>query len=47
MLSVYLMLRRLQRAFRFAVKAEEFIPVAAAAVSLVFVGTLVYTLGEG
>lgn len=47
MISAYVIFRHLRRAFSFAIKEEEFAPFAAAAVSLVFVGTLVYTLGEG
>jgi hypothetical protein len=41
------MLHRLARAFGFAVREQEFAPVFGAAVTLVFVGTLAYSLGEG
>jgi hypothetical protein len=46
MLSALLMLHRVVRAVRIAVQDEEFLPVASAAVLLVFIGTLSYTLGE-
>jgi hypothetical protein len=47
MLSAFLMFHRLVRAFGYAVREQEFGPVFGAAVTLIFVGTLAYTLGEG
>ena len=46
-LSVATMLRRMFRAMKFAAKDENFGVVAGAAVTLILVGTVVYTLGEG
>jgi hypothetical protein len=46
-LSVATMLRRMLRAMRHAAKEENFAVVAGAAVSLILVGTVVYSLGEG
>ena len=47
MLSALLMLKRVMRALRYAVREEEFVPVAAAGLTLVVIGTLSYALGEG
>jgi hypothetical protein len=41
------MLQRMFRAVKYARKEEHFAVVAGAAVSLIFVGTVVYSLGEG
>jgi hypothetical protein len=46
MLSALLMLHRVVRAVRHAVRDEEFLPVAGAGVLLVFVGTASYALGQ-
>ena len=46
MISTLLMLRRVSRALRHAVREEEFLPVLGAAVTLVVTGTIVYALGE-
>jgi hypothetical protein len=46
MLSALLMLHRVVRAVRHAVRDEEFLPVAGVGVLLVFVGTASYALGE-
>jgi hypothetical protein len=45
--SVGRMLQRMLRAVKKAREEENFAVVAGAAVSLIFVGTLVYTFGEG
>ena len=47
MLSVASMLRRMFRAMKFSAKEENFAVVAGAAVSLILVGTVAYSLGEG
>jgi Ion channel len=47
MLSALLMLRRVMRALHYAVREEEFVPVASAGAALVVIGTLSYALGEG
>jgi voltage-gated potassium channel len=47
MLSALLMLRRVGRALRYAVREEDFRPVFGAGVLLVFIGTISYSLGEG
>ena len=47
MLSVLTMLRRMQGAIRYAAKEETFGAVAGAALTLILVGTVVYSLGEG
>ena len=47
MLSALLMLKRVMRALRYAVREAEFVPVAAAGLTLVVIGTLSYALGEG
>jgi hypothetical protein len=47
MLSALLMLRRVARALRYAVREEEFLPVAGAGTALIVTGTLAYALGEG
>jgi hypothetical protein len=46
MLSALLMFRRVVKAFRVAVQEENFGPVFSAAVALVILGTLTYTLGQ-
>ena len=46
MLSAVLMFRRALRAFRHAVREEDFLPVFAAGVTLVLIGTLTFALGE-
>jgi len=46
-LSVASMLRRMFRAMKFSAKEENFAVVAGAAVSLILVGTVAYSLGEG
>jgi hypothetical protein len=45
MLSALMMLRRVLPAFRYAIR-EEFLPILSAAVLLLFVGTLTYSLGQ-
>ena len=45
--SALSMFRHMGRATRYAVREEGFLPVAAAALILVALGTAVYTLGEG
>jgi hypothetical protein len=45
--SAVLMLRRVARALRYAVREEEFLPVFSAGVGLVVTGTVAYSLGEG
>jgi hypothetical protein len=47
MLSALLMLRRFWYAMRYALREEDFGRILSAAVALVVVGTLVYTLGAG
>ena len=47
MLSVASMLRRMLRAMKYAAKEENFAVVAGAAVTLILVGTVTYSLGEG
>ncbi len=46
MLSALMMFRRFERALRHALREENFAAILGAAVTLVFVGTLAYTLGE-
>ena len=46
-LSVMSMLHRMLRAMKYSAKEEHFAVVAGAAVTLVLVGTLTYSLGEG
>ena len=46
-LSVMSMLRRMLRAMKYAAKEEHFAVVAGAAVTLILVGTVTYSLGEG
>ena len=46
-LSVFLMLRRMRGAIKHAVKEEGFAAVVGAAVVLILVGTVTYSLGEG
>ncbi len=41
------MLRRMRKAMKHAVKEENFAVVAGAAISLISVGTVTYSLGEG
>jgi Ion channel len=47
MLSALMMLRRVSKAFRYAVREEEFLNVFGAGVLLVVIGTVTYTLGAG
>ncbi|HSI81542.1 MAG TPA: potassium channel family protein [Solirubrobacterales bacterium] len=47
MLSALLMLRRLRKAARYAVREEQFGPVVAAGGFLIAVGTITYSLGNG
>ena len=47
MLSVVSMLRRMLGAMKYAAKEEHFAVVAGAAVTLILVGTVTYSLGEG
>lgn len=47
MVSALLMLRRVVRALRYAVREEAFAPVLGAGLALVVTGTLTYALGEG
>jgi Ion channel len=47
MLSALLMLQRVVKAFRYAVREEEFLNVFGAGVLLVAIGTLTYALGSG
>src|SRR5512132_1685713 len=47
MLSVTRMLERMLRAIKCSAKEEHFAVVAGAAVTLILVGTVTYTLGEG
>ncbi len=47
MLSVTRMLQRMLRAMKYSAKEEDFAVVAGAAVSLILVGTVTYSLGEG
>jgi hypothetical protein len=46
-LSVASMLRRMLRAIKYSAKEENFAVVAGAAVTLILVGTVTYSLGEG
>jgi hypothetical protein len=46
MISAFMMLQRVRRALRYAVREEEFMTIFTAGALLVFVGTLSYTLGE-
>jgi hypothetical protein len=46
MLSALMMLRRVLPALRYAMREEEFGPIAGAAVLLVVIGTLTYTLSQ-
>jgi hypothetical protein len=46
-LAVPSVLRRLLRAAKYAAKEEHFAAVAGAAVALILVGTMTYSLGEG
>jgi Ion channel len=46
-LSVASMLRRMLRAAKYSAKEEHFAVVAGAAISLILVGTVTYSLGEG
>ena len=47
MLSVTRMLRRMLGAMKYSAKEENFAVVAGAAVTLILVGTVTYSLGEG
>jgi hypothetical protein len=46
MLSALMMLRRVLPAFRYAIREEEFLPILSAALLLLLVGTLTYSLGQ-
>ena len=46
MLSALMMLRRVLPALRYAMREEEFGPIAGAAVLLILIGTLTYTLSQ-
>ena len=46
-LSVVRMLQRMAKSVKYAAKEENFAVVAGAGVALIFVGTVVYSLGEG
>jgi hypothetical protein len=46
-LSALLMLRRVAKAFRYAVREDEFLNVFGAGVLLVLIGTVTYALGSG
>jgi Ion channel len=47
MVPTLLMLRRVGRAFRYAVREDDFLPTFGAGVLLVLIGTVTYSLGEG
>ena len=47
MLSVVRMLQRMLRAMKYSAKEEHFAVVAGAGVTLILVGTVTYSLGEG
>jgi voltage-gated potassium channel len=47
MLSALLMLRRVGRALRYAAREEDFLTIFGAGVTLVIIGTVSYSLGEG
>src|SRR3712207_104849 len=47
MISALLMLRRVARALRYAVREEGFLPVLSAGVALIAIGTISYALAEG
>jgi voltage-gated potassium channel len=47
MVSALLMLRRVSKAFRYAVREDEFLNVFGAGVLLVVIGTVTYSLGSG
>jgi hypothetical protein len=47
MVSALLMLRRVARALRYAVREEEFLTVFGAGATLVLIGTVSYAVGEG
>jgi Ion channel len=47
MLSALLMFRRVAHALRYAVREQDFLMVFGAGMTLVFIGTLSYALGEG
>ena len=47
MLSVVLMFRRMLGAIKYAAKEESFAAVVGAAITLILVGTVTYSLGEG
>jgi Ion channel len=46
MLTASLMLRRLERILRYAVREEEFLPIRCACVTLLTIGTISYALRE-
>jgi hypothetical protein len=47
MVSALLMLGRVARALRYAVREEDFLPVLGAGGALILIGTVSYALGEG
>jgi voltage-gated potassium channel len=47
MLSALMMLRRVSKAFRYAVREDEFLNVFGAGVLLVVIGTVTYSVGSG
>jgi len=47
MVSALLMLQRVRRALRFAVREDDFLDVLSAGVLLIVIGTISYALGEG
>jgi voltage-gated potassium channel len=47
MVSALLMLQRVSKAFRYAVREDEFLNVFGAGVLLVVIGTVTYSLGSG
>jgi hypothetical protein len=47
MASVITMFHRFVGAIKYAAKDESFVAIAGAAVSLILVGTVTYSLGEG
>ena len=47
MVSALVMLGRVARAVRYAIREEDFLPVLSAGAFLVLSGTLAYSLGEG
>ena len=47
MLSIVTMLKRMLEAVKYAAKEENFAVIAGAAATLILVGTIIYSLGEG